>query len=389
MIRTYIALMLLLEAAYSNPVPTWKASAAMARTAISSLDVALKAHDEIGCIGGWVGGPQLLANQWEALRSSAQTWLNETRQPSEAAFATALRKVNKDLTGQLLPLDSSSYLVAIGRGSFGTAFILRREGREFRTKWSITEPLPNGAPGADVLAVWSLRRWKTSGPYAACAQLGHPRTSVLSADAQGRPRFYLAATYAQDMGGTMAGQISFWRWNGRSAEPLLARGFAFAIDQDATERLDGDTVRVRVKDEHKRMFACGQCNGRQRDWIFRVGAQRIADLGKTSLVPELDLVDDVVDRLLTRRAANDLAAPQAVALLKAQLREARQADMLSSPETLGMYDYWVRPVGAMRQLCLATDFGFVDLFTISRKSGKLRIVAAKSLSHDCGPNARS
>jgi hypothetical protein len=201
-------------------------------------------------------------------------------------------------------LDAQTVLASASRGEMGTVFIVAARDNRFATAWTIADAAASSVPEAGLLSAWvparardSCRKPPPDATWLTCGALSGAIGKLPDARG-GRHRFYVDATYAQGMGMTVTAQLSIWRWTGQTAEPLLAKIYDYMIDQKLGTRLDGDLLRLRVKDEFKSFFACGSCEGRQLDWTIRIGPDRIEDLGKTSAVPELDLVDTLYDRVL-------------------------------------------------------------------------------------------
>jgi len=204
-------------------------------------------------------------------------------------------------------------------GPSGTVFLAARRSGQWRVVWD--------ARKAETGAFAALKAWRTDHATPDCdgddrrIQCGPLWGSAfpLKPDAQGRVRFGLTGTHAQGAGFTLASQISFWRWDGHTAEPLFANSYEHEEDDLYRGQHAPDTVVVRVKEDYRSFEACGACNGRQFDWTFRVQPDRIEDGGKRLIHPEADFVDQVYDRLDRHLPVESMAAPKVAAMMSANV----------------------------------------------------------------------
>ncbi len=163
-------------------------------------------------------------------------------------------------------------------------------------------------------------RWSTStDPSAPGCWRGAPErpcagTAIgpLSATSGGGPRFYVVADYAQVAGGTRGHQLSLWQWKDGKAELFYQNDFATAGDAPQGATVSGDEINITSKWRWSNISVCGACEGRQLVHQVRVTATGTQDLGLTSLTPELD----AIDALLNKYPTKDIATPQIAALLK-------------------------------------------------------------------------
>jgi hypothetical protein len=204
-------------------------------------------------------------------------------------------------------------------GVTGDVFLVGRRDGQWAVVWDVRK--------AETARFAALKAWRTDHAGAGCHdEEGHDgrydcgplygTAFALKPDAQGRVRFGLSGTYAQGAGFTLTSQISFWRWDGARAEPLLAETYHHEEDDIARGRDTTETVVVRVKQDYRSFEACGACEGRQFDWNFRVRPDGIVDAGKKLVHPEADFIDQVYDRL---EAATDAAPPAVLALMTANI----------------------------------------------------------------------
>jgi len=70
------------------------------------------------------------------------------------------------------------------------------------------------------------------------------------------------------------------------------------------------------------------------DWVVRVTPEAVEDLGETRAVPQLDLLDELFDRIIHGRSLADIASPGAI---RAAGQIVRDAQSVSTPEEWERY----------------------------------------------------
>jgi hypothetical protein len=214
---------------------------------------------------------------------------------------------------------------------------------------------------------------------------------LLPPDADGKPRFYIDAGYAQIMGATVGKQTSVWRWDGYKPELLWIDWHDFMIDQkDGTQFVDG-VLSIGEKDEFRTFYGCGSCEARQMLRRLKITSNNVEDLGKVSTTPELDLVDELFWRLANDRLTADIASPQVSQLLKPQILAAKLESEKITPQffTIGMLgDVFVNRTDNNEYLCFTVDGDIGQLYFILQnlpnKGAKLTDVKqAKDDYGDC------
>jgi hypothetical protein len=349
--------------------------------AIAAAEAALAPHFDGFFLDGDPGSPALLARLWAVAADTATAWLNshpDSEKPAGAGWP------DSELNLDAIRLDPQTWVISAQYDNASTVFIAaKREGR-FQTVWTIVQAATRAQR---TITAWAPRQAAIScktrfrcGPLT--ANLGS-----LPDDASGRHRFLIDATYASPAGATVEGQLSIWAWDGMHAKNLLARNYSYMIDQAVGLRRDGDLLRVRTKDYFKTLIACGQCEGRQRDVTLRIGPNGIKDLGTVSVAPDLDLIDDLFERIEHGRPVAALAAPRVAAVLRRSFAELRK-DLpdVSRDQYLGMIEDWTeKPAGAGKELCVKTDLISYQ-FDIGQRGGKPFIAAVMDLNGaDCPP----
>lgn len=322
-----------------------------------------------GCRGNgcdfWVETPQeqaALNAVWQATQDWTVDWLNNQPDLTLEARRNALlnwrfNNLNDVAPASIDPLAPGLYAVSSGFGEMGNVFfVARREGR-----WQVVWDIRNADPGRFPV----LKAWRTGGTCGDdddrlnCGPI-FGGAMPLKADVDGHLRFAIHATYAQFAGETVAGQISFWRWDGIKAEPLTVGSYAYMIDDPDIAAAASDTVVIRVKDEFKSFQAGGSGVGRQLDWTFRILPDRIVDDGKKPVVPELDTIDALLQRIFRHKPTADLARPAAAAALRAILGPEPEVDMEMDRE--------VNRAGSASQICLSGLGLKATVFTLERRA---------------------
>jgi len=374
---------MLLSCAAAAPASPPAGSVAEAAAAVARHSDGVSLDDE-------PQSPRLLDDLWQALRLWSAAELS--RRPADPArLAAASAKLGDGLAMKALPLGGGRWLVGGGRG-FGTVFVLAPVRGGLAPAWSIDRAGAVAAGHTAPLEAWHADKAASNCERGkgTCGPLQVDDLGVLPADAQGRPRFWILATYASFAGSTVGGQFSLWSWNGTAAEPLVVQRFAYTIEQRAPViAVDGGAIRLRGKASFDHFFGCGACEERQMEWRFGIDANGVRSEAPRSLVPELDFIDRLLGLALKAVPPPSLAAPAAARDLRALALKHRAED--ADGAYYGMLTAWkLKRTGARRELCLGTD-AFTRLFTLEGSAPNFRLVAAKTLPGDScgGPGSRS
>ncbi len=349
----------------------------VAKAAFDAAYAALAPHTTGFGIDDEPQAPGLLRQEWLAIGQEAVAYLNDHPAASEAELAAAL--ATSSLTIEAIRLDQQSFLIALGQGEMGTALIIAKRSERFALVWTLWDFAGSGRRKFGMLAAWSADKARENcrerlpdARWAECGPIFPTKIGRLPDRRDGSPRFFIDATYAQAAGSTVGAQISLWTWTGMTAKPLYAQSYGWEIDQAVGTRLEGDILRIRVKEYYKILPSCGSCEGRQRDWSLRITPDRIEDLGKTSVVPELDLIDTLYDRLSRHRPVSDMASPSVVKALAPKIGD--------TGEDVGFAMAWkVTEDGPYRMVCVSTVAVGTYLFTIDTRRARPRIISAKPL----------
>jgi hypothetical protein len=383
--RKYLIAFVMLGASVCT-APAVARDVATVRAAFERAEAALSHHSDGFAIDDDPQAPALLRQEWSVTGEWAADYLTAHPAASEAELVAAIRELSPNLTAESIKLDPTTFLVSAYVDEIGTVFIVSARGDRFAQAWTIADAAAHRPIGFDVLGAWSAdkargncrqslpqKAWNTCGPvFGSIGKIPNQE--------DGSPRFYIDGTYAQGAGATVGAQLSLWKWTGLTAELLYAKTYGYMIDQAVGTRLDGNFLRVRVKDKFGTFFACGSCEGRQMDWTLRIDPDRIEDLGRKSVVPELDLIDSLYARLIEKKPVTDIADPAVVEALKPVLAGLRKRGMLM--------DWKVTGDGPRRVLCISTENGGAYLFTIDSMLSRPRVVAASAVpvvsEEECG-----
>ncbi len=214
-----------------------------------------------------------------------------------------------------------------------------------------------------------------------------PRLGKLPSDAQGHPRFYIDGAYAQSAGGTIGAQISVWLWDGRTVQIQIARAYTFTIGQTVEARVEGDLLKVQEKKFFYTFSSCGGCEERQTDWTLRLAPGGVEDLGEKSLVPELDVADELLFRVIQHKPAADIASKGAVNAAESIVQSVRETQSLEDWEKshyLGMLLGWkVFGEAGHNFICVSIDGPGTFVFTLQSKNNRLFISDLKPTEQTC------
>jgi hypothetical protein len=329
--------------------------------------------------------PGLLAKQWSLSADWLAASLDARSLVSPDDVKSAMLELAPSKKPDFIALDPTTFVVATP-GEFGNFFIVTRKDGHYRVAWNIANPLPVHGKQAQVLAAWrpenardQRRDVLTAGPVEA-------GLSSLPPDAKGRPRFYLDGTYSEPAGIVVPAQISIWVWDGSKAQPLFARRYGVDIEQDVGTRLEGSLLKVRDQGYFRTFSASCDCEVRPFDWTLRIAPVGVEDLGEKSLVPELDAVDELYDRLIHGKPTGEIASPEAIKVAKAVLRDARKSQTAkewNESPGIGMLaaSHMDQDKGV---LCMDVDELGAYLYALRRSAGRFFIKGITKTDKDCG-----
>ena len=320
-----------------------------------------------------------LEHQWQLGAEWLCIWLDDHPKASEAEIREAYKRLDPELETDAMRLPNSRYLVVIGYQQMSTVFAVKREepadaganvpAAHFRVVWTIRDPQPKFGKE---LSAWQAERnmdtcyssARDDDEFYYCGPLLASLLD-LSPTSAGAPRFAIAARVPRIMGCTGAEQFSVWQWDDDKPRPLHAKDYLVTCDQHNGTVLEGPLLTIGMKRHFRTFDSCGQCEERQTNWMLRITPATVDDLGEVSLTPELDALDEVIDRIVHNRPATELADEKVIELLKGYVEQAKEqiAEWNKAPETyignyfsLGMLgETKVTHLGSDAFLCFQTD----------------------------------
>lgn len=314
----------------------------------------------------------LLSRAWSLI--AEWTIARAQKQPSLTAseIESYIKQLDSQLDVSVASLGGRTYAIGVNNGEIGTVFLISSVSQRFTVVWSIEREANRAMNDEQGVSAWSARSARNRGMYG--------RVHALPAPATGHPRFYVEGTYAQSVGATVTGQLTIWEWNGRTAKLLFSKIYPHFIDGPASS-LDGDILRVSVKESLKTFFACGGCPEPVAEWSIRIGADHIDDLGVQWTVPEMRALDELFYQIQRRKDAVALASTEVITKLSHVIEDIRgKAEIEHDYAPLGMLMDWKveRRDGASR-VCLSIDGLTRYLFTITRLERGLYVNAVQDV----------
>ncbi|HSI18147.1 MAG TPA: hypothetical protein VK980_10290 [Sphingomonas sp.] len=384
-----ILLALLLAAAPAPPAaPPSRLDADAA--AVARAGAALDPHlGDRASFDGEPGTGRLIAAQEQAVQRWVARWLDLHPGATIAALTEAGKRLGKGWSIAGTDLGRGDLLITVSRSWMSDIFIVGRDARGVhRLRWALSAPQRR----LDRKADFSLSQWRPAVQNSNCpdcALMSGPDSGRLPDAADGTARFWIEASYAQEMGATMGAQLSLWSWRHGAARPLLVHDFAIMAEQHGPT-LRGTTLHVPSKGEWHSLFACGSCFGRVTDLRFVVGPGRVRMLPPVSETPELDLIDRVYARVLARRPVGALAAPSALRIIRAQQRDNLAERDPQLRKLTGMVSGWYRwRSHGRRWLCLADDGTDPMAFAFDASLHRITEVRVLGLNACQGDQARN
>jgi hypothetical protein len=204
------------------------------------------------------------------------------------------------------------FAVAWNYGWSGTFFVVGKSHGRFELLWDVKEIAEQNFPLRNEIGYWAfLTAGIHDGPLTG-------RLRDLPRSRGGSPRFLVDAITNPWMGEQCPGQVSIWEWNGRVALPMFVRTYETSLETRGVV-IDGETVRIRIREEAKTFFTCGSCGEQSGEpagvWTLEVGREDVLDLGSVWLVPELKLLDDLIWRDQHSEDVRGIAAPRVASAL--------------------------------------------------------------------------
>ena len=228
------------------------------------------------------------------------------------------------LTAEAIRLGDGTFVVTAGYPQSGTFFVVGKSG----VLWNIKAVAARHYARRDEIAYWAWIGFGWGdGPMISL------RLGSLPPTRGGNPRFYVDGEGAAAAGGTYRKQIGIWAWDGRAARPQFIRSYSVSVETHPLELTDG-VFRIPIKGDFKTFFSSGGSPEPEVIWTLQVTPDGVHDLGKKHVVPELQRVDELFDRILRGRSTKDLASPRVVATLR------KLFDGAEAGSRMGMLGTW-------------------------------------------------
>ena len=290
------------------------------------------------------------------------------------------------------------FLVAFNSYPAGTVFAIARKSQGAAVLWDLSLGGAQSNDSRHLLASWHASRagdaCVTRHTYASgvCGPMTSVSLGALPFSRSGQPRFFVRATYSKDMGGTDDEQISVWSLTNDIPRlewiNIYAEGGEEETVPNGIEYKDGMLL-VAEKHEFNTFPSCGSCSGRQMIHRIRVTPDRLQDEGLGSVHPELDVIDNLFQKIANGQQATGLASPQVVNFLRPHLLDAEKESRQIDPNwfSVGMLSgFRFSSSVKINVLCFQSDeLGPVD-FTLERTANGYFVshVSERPNAKQCG-----
>jgi len=205
--------------------------------------------------------------------------------------------------------------------STGTFMVVaRNRDGHFQALWNIKDIAEKHYAQEDEIGRWAhlVRRAYYNGP------LNVDKILALSPSANGHARFLVDAYQSAD-GGTTLAQMSFWEWDGAEAKSLLVRLYQRTFDYRGLQ-VEGNTVRVKTKEDLGLLDTCGMCSTPRGIWTIRVTPKGVRDMGHQFLMPEIQWADELLGRIGRGEDTTSLADAKVVEALESRIKHVQAED---------------------------------------------------------------
>jgi hypothetical protein len=325
----------------------------------------------------------LLDQKWSLESDWVIEFLNTHPSATVEQISTAISDLDKGLSGSVDLLDKNLYGISIQENGRGNVFLASSDGKHFRAVWNAKDAMPAAGKKGNFLHPWSAeaardgcrnnsRESEEDGPSCGplCGGFGR-----LPNDKMGRLRFYLVGVYAQYAGLNATAQLSIWTWDGHAIRPQFTGTYTYYVDKPGGMRLDGDVLRIRVRDQYRTFSTCCDDEGRPMDWNLKLTPTGVEDIGKTPVVSKLETIDELFYRIARAMPIKDIASPQVLSRARTLIRQFPQTGGLPVLGTLEFADS--KPVGGVTELCFLEGYGLS--FVITQIEGKPYLLSLKQL----------
>lgn len=303
----------------------WTAHRPDAMTWDDNSAIAVQALNTMWSAAGQVGA-DFLATHRSATAKQISTELSSLLPKTDSRFGSPLSAITLEIRPGLFLVGFNCYPAA-------TVFAIARQREGAALVWVISRQRAQINDPRHLLASWHASRAGIScvnrNTYASgvCGPMASVSLGSLPSNRGGHARFFIKAAYSKYMGGTNDDQISIWSVTDHI--PLLKwiNLYAEGGDEEAVpngvEYKDG-TLLIAEKHEFKTFTSCESCSGRQMIHRIRVTPDGVQDKGLSSVYPELDIFDNLFQKIVSRQPTTGLASPQVVNFLRPHLLAAEK-----------------------------------------------------------------
>jgi hypothetical protein len=306
----------------------------------------------------------------------------------DANLDVAKQPVSDGIAIIAVALAADTWLISADIDGLGTVFVVKQSGDRFKAVWNIRQLNDQQTSAFPLLAGWSA-----GNAMATCTQTCGPMRADIASLGEsddGKPRFYLDAYYTSQEGNDVGYQLSVWMWDGGKAVPLIVHDYMQTIDGPAKLEFSAPFLRLHEKDAFKTVFVAAPELGRQMEWTALMEGDSVHDLGRRSLVPELDAVDDLLARILKHKSTESIATPKVATFVGDALRNADLYVDSADPDDIygAVGELWVADVVHRAPdtiFCFSADNLDNLAFTLQRKESGYFITRVRRVTeHDAG-----
>jgi len=360
-----------------------RASSDQMRREYAAVSAALNPHSDGFSIDESPQASVLLDRKWSLEAAWVIAYLNGHLSATEGQVEAAVSELDKGLESNVTQLDQGTYGIAIREGEIGNVFLAALDRKRFRVVWNAKDLRPGATKASKLQGAWSAesargqcRTKEKEENWLGCGPI-YGSFGRLPDDEKGRHRFYINGTYAEAAGLSAAAQLSIWTWDGLTLRSQFADNYIYYIDQPEGTRVEGEFLRVRVRDQFRTFSTCCDDEGRPMDWNIRVSPTAVEDLGKTAVVSELESIDELFYRLARARPTDDIATTQVATRARTLIRQMAKENGIPS---LGILEYSNRKLaGSVTEFCFEADYSL--LFTIKTVASKPYLNSMKQLDY--------
>jgi hypothetical protein len=333
----------------------------------------------------------LLDREWSLQAAWVTAYLEDHPSATAKQIEGSVSSLGADLQCTAILLAPGLYGIAIQKGEVGNVFVIAGNHKHPRVVWNAKDLKPGTTRNSKLLAAWSAQAAKgecrnqlKSEDWLNCGPL-YGRFGSLPDDDKGRRRFFLDGSYAAAAGLSVGAQLSVWVLDGTEPRPEFVGAYSYYIDRAVGTRLEGDLLRIRVREQYRTFSTCCDDEGRPMDWSLKLTPTGVEDLGYSPVSSPLEMVDEVFYRTAKGMPADDIAAPQVVAQARALMRRMPKKNGLPAMGVL-MPPY-PNFVGDAAEVCVDfEDHGLA--LSITQVNGKPYLAAMRQRTYCPDPPAQ-